>query len=278
MLSTRSRAAASEGSMGVLAGGALRGGVARRRSSRPVQAVILAAGTGSRLATGRPKCLAQIGGRPLIAHQIDALRAVGVQSIVIVVGFEHEQVRAAVGPSVQFVLNERYAHTNSLYSFLLAADLLSGDAYVLNADVLFDERVLWQLDAVGGSALAYDSTSGSDAEHMKLAARDGILIEMRKDLRADQCCGENVGVLRLEHRVVTDALAAAHGIVRHHGLVRDWLGSAINRIAWHHPISCVDIAGTPWVEIDFPADLRYARERVWPAIAGAPATAVAAAV
>lgn len=243
----------------------------RRVSSRPAQAVILAAGTGSRLGIGRPKCLADIGGRPLIAHQLDALRAVGVESIVIVVGFEQQQIRDAVGESARFVVNERYWETNSLYSFLMAAELLTGDAYVLNADVLFDERMLWRLEAAGGSALAYDSTSGSDAEHMKLAQRDGMLVEMRKDLRSDRSCGENVGVLRLERRAVADALAAAHGLVAHQGLVRDWLGSAINRIAWRHPIRCVDIAGAPWVEIDFPQDLRHARERVWPAIAGATA-------
>ncbi|MGI8800737.1 MAG: NTP transferase domain-containing protein [Solirubrobacteraceae bacterium] len=275
---TRTRPASNEVALSPVGRG---GGLQRRSpgrfSSRPAQAVILAAGTGSRLGTGRPKCLAQVGGRPLIAHQVDALRAVGVESIVIVVGFEQDQVRDAVGSAAQFVVNERFAETNSLYSFWMAAELLCGDAYVLNADVLFDQRVLWALEETGGSALAFDSTSGSDPEHMKLVQRDGVLVEMRKDLAADQCCGENVGVLRLERGAVADALAAAHGILTHQGLVRDWLGSAINRIAWRHQISCVDIAGTPWVEIDFPQDLRQARARVWPAIAAARLPAIAAA-
>jgi choline kinase len=62
------------------------------------------------------------------------------------------------------------------------------------------------------------------------------------------------------------------------GRERDWVGSAINVIARRHPIVCVDVAGLPWVEIDYPDDLAAARARVWPAIAllGAPLAEAAA--
>jgi len=48
----------------------------------------------------------------------------------------------------------------------------------------------------------------------------------------------------------------------------EWLGSAINRITWRHRLACVDVAGMPWVEIDYPEDLERAQRFVWPAIAG----------
>jgi hypothetical protein len=50
------------------------------------------------------------------------------------------------------------------------------------------------------------------------------------------------------------------------GHQQDWLGSAISAIAADHVISGVDIAGLPWVEIDYPADLALARSHVWPTI------------
>ena len=46
----------------------------------------------------------------------------------------------------------------------------------------------------------------------------------------------------------------------------EWLGAAINLTAWRHRFNCVDVAGMPWIEIDFPEDLERAREIVWPAI------------
>ncbi len=238
----------------------------RRHAPRPARAIILAAGRGSRLGTGRPKCLTEIGGRPLIEHQLDALAGVGVEQVDIVVGFEQDQVRGAVGDRARYVVNERYAETNSLYSFLCAAERGPDDAFVLNADVLFDERVLWRLLDARPDAVAYDSTSGDQAEEMKIDHRGGELVEMRKDLADHRARGENLGVLRLSRAAVARARAAARELVWTRDALNDWLASAVNRVAEHHAIDCVDVAGLPWTEIDFPEDLEAARDEVWPAI------------
>ena len=248
---------------------------ARPRAAGPSRAIILAAGRGSRLGTGRPKCLSRVGGRPLVEHQLDALEAVGVEQVDMVVGFEQEQIRELVGDRARYVVNERYAETNSLYSFLCAAERGPDDVFVLNADVLFDERVLWRLLDAGPDAIAYDSTSGGDAEEMKIDHFDGELVEMRKDLEDHRSRGENLGVLRLSRASVALARSVARELVWGRGALNDWLASAVNRVAEHRCIDCVDVAGLPWTEIDFPEDLAAARDKVWPAIAGAAAERVA---
>jgi bifunctional UDP-N-acetylglucosamine pyrophosphorylase/glucosamine-1-phosphate N-acetyltransferase len=58
--------------------------------------VILAAGLGKRMHSQLPKVLHALAGRPLIAHVIDAARALEAQRIVIVYGHGGEQVRIAV--------------------------------------------------------------------------------------------------------------------------------------------------------------------------------------
>src|SRR5712691_8630097 len=76
-----------------------------------MQAVILAGGVGSRLekvTDGRPKCLVEIGGRPLILHQLEALSDHGIGPVLMVVGYKHEAIRAVVGQRVEYLLNERY--------------------------------------------------------------------------------------------------------------------------------------------------------------------------
>ena len=65
-----------------------------------VTAVILAGGLGTRLqsvVSDRPKCLADVNGRPFIGYQLDRLAALGVSRVVICTGYLADHVEAAVG-------------------------------------------------------------------------------------------------------------------------------------------------------------------------------------
>jgi choline kinase len=207
-----------------------------------MDAIILAAGSGRRLGTGRPKCLTMIGGRPLIDHQLDALAAAGVQRPVVVVGYKRDEVRAALRGRARIVVNENYARTNSLYSFLLARGHVEGATFVLNADVLFDPLVAQRLVRRAGSALACDTSSGDEAEHMKVEIDGGRLRAMSKTLQAARCHGENIGLLWLDAAAARAAFASAEQLVAE-GAERAWLASAINAVAKQERIECVDVAG-----------------------------------
>ena len=105
-----------------------------------MQAVILAASLGRRLRDPQrqPKCLQTVGGVPLVRHQLASLASVGITDVLVVVGHAQHRVRAWLGSSVRYVVNEAYRETNSLYSFLLAAEELRDETIVLNCDVLFN--------------------------------------------------------------------------------------------------------------------------------------------
>lgn len=60
----------------------------------PLEVVILAAGKGSRMASAMPKVLHEIGGKPLLAHVIDAALALGPSKVHVVVGHGKQQVLA----------------------------------------------------------------------------------------------------------------------------------------------------------------------------------------
>jgi choline kinase len=237
---------------------------------RSVQALILAAGEGSRLDDhfGRPKCLREVGDVPLLHHQLAALAAVDVLDVLVVVGYKQASVRDSVGSWARFVTNERFSETNSMYSFLLGERALDDDLLVMNSDIFCDPRMFQVLLAAEGDALLYDSSSGDADEEMKVHVRDGVLVEMSKTLPPSRISGENVGILRLSRKTAESAAAAAAALIAA-GHDRGWLAEAINFAAADHPITCLDIEGWPWVEIDFPEDLARAREEVYPRVAAA---------
>ena len=127
-----------------------------------MRAIILAAGVGSRLQAlsgGKPKCLVEIGGRPLILHQLEALADHGIGPVLIVAGYKADEVRSVVGDRAEFVVNDRYQETNSLYSLWLAREHVDGPFILLNCDLFFSPEILERLLDAPSNALAYDSTS-----------------------------------------------------------------------------------------------------------------------
>ncbi len=63
--------------------------------TEPLHVIILAAGEGKRMKSMRPKVLQPIAGRPMLAHVIDAARALDAAGIHVVHGHGGDQVRAA---------------------------------------------------------------------------------------------------------------------------------------------------------------------------------------
>jgi choline kinase len=231
-----------------------------------MDALILAAGSGRRLGHGRPKCLVDLDGQTLLERQLAAFEWAGVDRVVVVAGYQADDVREALPPSTRVVVNPDYAETNSLYSFWLARHEIGEESLIVNADVLFHPVIARALVRRPRSAVAYDSRSGRDEEEMKIVVRGGALAAMSKTLAPERSCGENVGMIRLSGAATEAAFAIAGRLVaagRHH----DWLATAINRVSREHRIECMDVAGLPWTEIDFPEDLEHARAHVLPAIA-----------
>ncbi len=233
-----------------------------------MQAVILAGGVGSRLEQltgGKPKCLVDIGGRPLILHQLEALSDHGVGPVLMIVGHEHEAIRKAVGARVEYIVNERYRETNSLYSLCLAGEWVKGPFVLLNSDLFFDPEILSRVLEDPGNVLAYDSTSSRGREQTKVAIRGRKVIDLGKDLPPASARGESLGLLKFEADGTVAMMDVATELIRQ-GQEKAWVIEATRAVCKMVPLYGVNVAGLPWTEVDFPHDLEEARSEVWPAI------------
>jgi MurNAc alpha-1-phosphate uridylyltransferase len=112
-----------------------------------MKAMILAAGRGERmrpLTDFIPKPLLEVGGKPLIVHHLEALRAAGIREVVINLAHLGEKIRAVLGDGHAFGLTIAYSREpqgalETGGGILQALPLLGkGPFVVVNGDVWTD--------------------------------------------------------------------------------------------------------------------------------------------
>src|SRR5690606_2997379 len=125
--------------------------------SLPLSVVLLAAGQGKRMHSDLPKVLQPLSGRPLLAHVIDAARALDPAAIHVVYGYGGDRVRAAFpDPDLVWSLQAEQLGTGHAVAQALPAIpddhtvlILCGDVPLVRQDTL--RRVVAAAD--GGLAL-----------------------------------------------------------------------------------------------------------------------------
>ncbi len=246
-----------------------------------MHAIILAAGRGSRLAEhnpeGHPKCLMEFGGRSLLARHLDILNELGVRNLDLVIGYEADRIIDHVGmlffrPDVAFQYNPRYEQ-GSVLSLLAARETLeSGEpVIVMDADVLYHPGILQTLlDSDVENCYLLDREFAPGDEPVKIAVRDGVMVEFRKQLAADlsyDMIGESVGFFRFGPECAA-LIAAECARYESDGLGDAPHEEALRDVLLRQPgdFGFEDVSGLPWIEIDFPEDVIRAKDEVLPAI------------
>lgn len=75
--------------------------------SNPTNVLILAAGLGTRMKSDRAKVLHKLGGQPLIAHVLRSAAQLNPEKIIVVIGYQADQVEAAARASLDPEMAER---------------------------------------------------------------------------------------------------------------------------------------------------------------------------
>mgnify|MGYP005706620029 FL=1 len=226
-----------------------------------IQAVILAAGMGTRLGRPFPKPLTPLSdGRTIMEQQIDNLRQVFGADVRIttVVGFKLDLILEAF-PDVTYIYNEAYDQTNTNRS-LLKALRLSTDGGVLwmNGDVVFDPQVLEKVSDLmeaDTSFICVDTAVVGDEEVKYTVDDDGYVDELSKQVVNAR--GEAVGinfVSASDRPTLIDRLSECSDA--------DYFERGIELAISHDSMRVipVDIGEFFAVEVDFEEDLTRANE------------------
>ena len=119
-------------------------------NNRVTTALLLAAGTGSRLrplTLDAPKCLTEVGGEPILGRLVDNLRSQGIKRLVVVTGYLDHCVREfleenAADFQLDYVFNPVYQTTNNIYSLWLARQMIDEPFILIESDLVFEPSLL----------------------------------------------------------------------------------------------------------------------------------------
>ena len=103
--------------------------------TRPVAAIILAAGKGTRMKSDLHKVLHPIAGRPMLAHLLSSVDALSPQVKVVVVGDKRDQIEAAVGDAVVVAQEPQLGTAHAALQAREALKGFDGDVLIMFGDV-----------------------------------------------------------------------------------------------------------------------------------------------
>ena len=239
--------------------------------------VILAAGYGRRIQgmTNQPKVLLRLRGETLLRRHLRIQKSVGIDRLVIVVGYEKEQIFAEVAactekPDVEFVVSDDFRNKGNSYSLLLGLRQVIGGALVFDGDLFYDAEILGRFLREGDrNAILIGPGEVDDIEASKaLLDSQGMVrktVDKRlfteSELEQYTFAGEAIGVLRFD----SSRTAALRS------LLEEFLEHQENLLLnWEHPLSRFlrkfDMVGyvetsNQWLEIDDEVDYREALSR-----------------
>jgi choline kinase len=234
---------------------------------RVTQTVILAAGSGSRLASSRgdvPKPLMKVGGLPLIEHALVHAHAAGCLDAVVVIGHEGDRVREAVEAlrqpvRVRFLTSPDPTLPNGVS--LLAAEPLADDLFFLQmvdhvfSDVALTRLTRTRLDASEAGRVLVDA---APAAHLDIDDATKVRLDGRRVRQIGKALSAwdaiDAGCFVLTHDIFDALRATGEPSARS-------VSSGMRQLAARGRLWAADVSGIEWADVDTPAD-RITAERL----------------
>ncbi|WP_158542715.1 NTP transferase domain-containing protein [Lujinxingia litoralis] len=238
----------------------------------PEEAILLVAGTGSRLrplTADRPKCLLEVGGQALLKRLLDQLAEVGIKRAVLVTGYLHERMVETVaswslGLDVAFAPNPTFDTENNAISTLVGMRELKGRSFLLcDGDILL-RQTTWVADLLRDerenvlTMIRFD-TLGHEEMKIRLGHREAIE-GLSKGLDPASAHGESLGVQKVgpsAFSTLIERLSSLNDEERVRLYYEDVFAELIPEGI---KFFAREVQPGSWTEIDTAEDLQMARE------------------
>ena len=216
-----------------------------------MKAIILAAGKGSRLlpiTLSKPKGLLEIGNETILDRLIRQFRQVGIDDILIVVGYQKDKIISHFGSSVRFLEYSDYDKTNNLHTLWSVRDEIKGDVIITFSDLVLQNNIIGEmLENKNEITLAVDTSRVLDGT-MKVKVENGMLQNI-KTTTADEASGNFIGLASFNNAGCEKLVSEMATLVEsnyddYYTLAIDKMARRGNNVGFH------DVAEQLWREID----------------------------
>lgn len=240
----------------------------KKRTEKTIQAVILAAGEGKSLfplTRDCPKASLKVSGISILKRLIQQLNRFGVRHAAVVVGYQKEKVTNALaalenetGMTLTIIENDRFAETNTLYSVALAEKYCRNRSLLLiDGDLVCEDAIFEQLGrANAGAVLAVDTARvmGEEEVKVRIGPRN-VAVAIGKNLASGSA--EFLGLCRFSPAVTHEFFLDAKHLLKS-GNQSHFYEAAFSALMARHQVTCLDVSGLKWVEVDFMQDYEEA--------------------
>ncbi|HWP83043.1 MAG TPA: phosphocholine cytidylyltransferase family protein [Bacteroidota bacterium] len=243
-----------------------------------MKCIILAAGRGERLrplTDSTPKCLLDVGGKPLLHRTIEQVLHAGISEIGIVLGYRAEDVRTFVtrrfpATRIRFISNPKFSATNNAFSLLMARDFYKSEEkkfaplqelLLVDCDILFAPELLKTLlDYPQPNRLAVQARNVHHEEEIRVKVDSNSVVRLiGKSVPISETFGESIGI----------EVFAANTASRLFDVLERRVRAGVGRTEFYEAsfqeliddgvsIHAVDVSTFPAIEIDTQDDLRAA--------------------
>ena len=119
-----------------------------------MKGVLLTAGEGTRmrpLTLTRPKTMLQVGGKPILQYNLEALKNAGIEEIIMVVGYKKEAIEdyfqdgSLFGVTITYITQEKRLGT--AHAINSVREMIEDEFIVLNGDIIVDPELITDLIA-----------------------------------------------------------------------------------------------------------------------------------
>ena len=223
---------------------------------KPVKAIIMAAGRGTRISreiSDKCKCTLDIAGISLIRHTVHMLLEHDID-VHLVVGFNKRQImNSLVGLNVTFHENVFYSITNSLASLWFAREELCGDTIILgNADVFWENNLLSVLlEDKRDCVMLCDNSRVEEGDYL-FSVVDERVVNCGKGTVIGANC-EYVGLAKIQGNMIHKCREQLDKMIETQRC-NDWWEQILYDMKSECPIWAKDVSGHFWAEIDFIED------------------------
>ncbi len=238
-----------------------------------MKAIIIAAGTGSRLypiTTDIPKSLVDVGqGLTLLETQLHSLKEAGLRDIVFIIGYRAAQIEEKLREheqnfNIQIVYNPFFETSNNLVSVWMARHHFH-DAFIsINGDDLFNASVIRNLlDSPHDITMVTDIKDHYDEDDMKIVTEGDQVKRVGKKIALAEANGESVGIIKFQGKGPKIYADTLESMVREPENLQVFYLRALQQIMDSgFPVHFSRCDPQDWGEIDFHPDLEIIRKHV----------------